>query len=86
MCYPFKCDDNSFDDIFSEHVLEHFYVDDAKNILKECYRILKPQCYIQLSIPDLHLCIQEYLQLKANKATPILVLRELGFLRKNFCT
>lgn len=65
--YPFKCDDDCFDGIFSEHVLEHFYIDDARQILQECYRILKPDCVLRLSIPDLSYSINSYLESKKDK-------------------
>ncbi|WP_394997670.1 class I SAM-dependent methyltransferase [uncultured Helicobacter sp.] len=64
MRYPFKCDDDSFEGIFSEHVLEHFYVDDARRILQECFRVLKPRGCIRLSIPDVSQCVRDYLKAK----------------------
>lgn len=66
MRYPFLCNNDSFDGIFSEHVIEHFYIDDVRHVLQECYRILKSQCYIRLSLPDLFCCVQEYLISKEN--------------------
>lgn len=45
-------EDNTFDFIYSEHVLEHFFLDEACDLLKECYRILKPNGVIRIIVPD----------------------------------
>ena len=44
--------DNSMDFIYSCHMLEHVYIDEAINILKEWYRVLKPSGYVRLTLPD----------------------------------
>ncbi len=69
MRYPFKCPNDVFDGVFTEHVLEHFYIDDARALLKEIYRILKPNGTLRLSVPDLGFRIQEYLKDKQNDST-----------------
>lgn len=55
---PFK--DNSIDYIYSSHSLEHLYLEQAKKLLKECYRILKPKGIIRIVIPDLKALVTEY--------------------------
>lgn len=35
------------------HILEHFTRDDALKVLKECYRVLKPNGVLRISCPDL---------------------------------
>lgn len=45
-------EDNTFDFIYSEHVLEHFFLDEALDLLRECYRILKPNGVIRIVVPD----------------------------------
>src|SRR3989344_2005501 len=45
--------DESINFIYSEHVIEHFEYIDAKNLLKECYRVLKPAGVIRTAMPDL---------------------------------
>jgi len=44
--------DSTVDYIYSSHMLEHLWRDDAIFFLKECYRILKNEGIIRLCIPD----------------------------------
>lgn len=48
---PFK--DNSVDYIYSEHVLEHFDYQKGKEIMQECYRILKQGGIVRTAMPNL---------------------------------
>ncbi len=41
-----------FDGIYSEHVLEHFTLEQAASLLRECLRILKPGGCIRLVVPN----------------------------------
>ena len=70
VCKPFPIPDNSFDYIFSEHLFEHLTYRDGKNMLKECYRILKPNGIMRLSTPNLQFLIDLYLhpEKEINKA------------------
>lgn len=45
-------DDGSFDFIFSEHFLEHLFLDDAAALLAECRRLLKPSGCLRTVVPD----------------------------------
>lgn len=47
---PFVDDSAGF--IFMEHVLEHFDLDDARRLLSECHRVLKPGGVMRLVVPD----------------------------------
>lgn len=58
--YPLDCSDNYFDGIFTEHTLEHLYPDDAKNLLRELYRVLKVGGRIRITVPDLAKYINFY--------------------------
>lgn len=58
--YPLKCSDNTFDGVFTEHTIEHLYPDDAKRLLKEIYRILKPSSIIRITVPDLEKYVDFY--------------------------
>lgn len=49
---PFK--DNNIDFILLQDVLEHLTKEDAKNLLRECLRILKTNGKIQIRIPDIY--------------------------------
>ena len=51
--YPLKCPDNEVDGVYSSHVIEHFNYNQAKFILSEVYRILKPDKYARIIVPDL---------------------------------
>jgi len=44
--------DNSVDGIASHHCFEHFDAVDLQEVLKECYRILKPGGVLRCSVPD----------------------------------
>ena len=54
----------SFDAIFSSHFLEHLSLSDAKHVLKECFRVLKPGGQIRFIVPCLEAEIAEYLREK----------------------
>jgi predicted SAM-dependent methyltransferase len=45
-------EDDTFDFIYSEHVLEHMFLDEAFDLLQECQRILKPNGVIRIVVPD----------------------------------
>lgn len=58
--FPFP--DASFDVVYSSHVLEHFTQDQAKFLLQEARRVLKPHGILRLSVPDLESLCREYLR------------------------
>src|SRR5262249_33899517 len=49
--FPFK--DNTFDYVYSEHMIEHIEYDAALFMLGECFRVLRPGGRIGISAPDL---------------------------------
>lgn len=51
--YPLNCEDSVFDGVFSEHALEHLYIDEASALLAELYRVMKNRAVIRLSVPNL---------------------------------
>ena len=55
--------DNSFDVVYSSHVLEHFAPDTAQALLRECHRILKPNGILRTVLPDLETGCREYVRL-----------------------
>jgi len=57
--YPFP--DSSIQYIFSEHLFEHLSYTGGKNMLRECYRILKPKGIIRLTMPSLEFLINLYI-------------------------
>ncbi|MFW6161736.1 MAG: class I SAM-dependent methyltransferase [Planctomycetota bacterium] len=49
--FPF--DDETFDYVFTEHLIEHVTFEEGESMLRECHRVLKPAGRIRVSTPDL---------------------------------
>jgi len=47
---------------YSSHVLEHLDKAGAKNLIAECFRVLKPGGVIRLAVPDLEVLARQYLR------------------------
>lgn len=63
--------DNSFELVYHSHVLEHFSKQDGIHLMKECFRVLKPNGIIRVAIPDLEQIVRNYLHLfEAGMANP----------------
>ena len=56
--YPF--DDETFDYVFSEHLIEHFSYAQGQHMLEECFRVLKDGGKIRIATPDLSFLISLY--------------------------
>lgn len=56
--YPFA--DNTFDYIFSEHMIEHVSYAEGGRMLAECFRVLKPGGVVRITTPDLRFLIDLY--------------------------
>jgi SAM-dependent methyltransferase len=52
---------DSIDAIYASHVLEHLYRDEARRLVAECYRALKPGGVLRLAVPNLRHYATEYL-------------------------
>lgn len=52
--------DNSFDVVYHSQVLEHFPKEKARDFIKECFRVLKPDGIIRVVVPDLENIVNEY--------------------------
>lgn len=50
---PFPYNDNEFDFIYSEHLIEHLSYCGFKNYIRECYRCLKPGGVLRTACPYL---------------------------------
>lgn len=46
-------EDNSFEAVYSSHNLEHLHPHEAPLALKEFYRVLRPQGFLFITLPDL---------------------------------
>lgn len=58
--FPFP--DDSFDVVYSSHVLEHFSVPQMEFLLNEAHRILKPNGILRIVVPNLENICREYLR------------------------
>lgn len=58
---PLPFPNNSVNIIFTCHVLEHLTDDQDLFLLKECYRILKPNGLLRISVPDMDKAINAYI-------------------------
>jgi predicted SAM-dependent methyltransferase len=56
--FPFP--DNTFEKIYSEHMIEHLSYENGKKMIAECYRSLKPGGIIRVSTPDFAFLIGLY--------------------------
>jgi len=63
--FPLPWGDNVADGVYSGHTLEHLSMREAKSLLKEIYRILKPGCWIRINVPDL----EKYIDFYTGKST-----------------
>ena len=68
--YPLNCDNDYWDGIFTEHVLEHVTFRDAKNLLKEIRRTLKKGGVLRIIVPDLQQIVIAYLEHKKTGKIP----------------
>jgi predicted SAM-dependent methyltransferase len=57
--WPFA--DQSFDLLYSEHMLEHIVIDRVPYLLSEAFRILKPGGVFRVTVPDLEIHARNYI-------------------------
>jgi len=55
----------SFDAVFSSHLVEHLHRDEARALLKEAHRVLKPGGICRTLVPDLMHQVRQYLDASA---------------------
>ncbi len=68
---------DSFDFVYHSHVLEHLEKADARRLLSECHRVLKPGGTVRVVVPDLESKARLYLEkLSAAHADPSIRARE----------
>jgi predicted SAM-dependent methyltransferase len=56
----FPISDTTFDFVYSEHMIEHIPFWQGQQMLRECFRIMKPGAYIRISCPDFQFLIDLY--------------------------
>ena len=59
---PLPFDSETFDGVFSEHVLEHFSYEGGISILKEVFRLLKPDGILRIIVPDAERLVRSYFE------------------------
>lgn len=52
--------DETVDYIYSSHLLEHFFKDDARELLEDTYRVLKRDGRLRICVPDLEYAFRLY--------------------------
>ena len=57
---PWRCSDNYWDGIFTQHVIEHVSYAEAVGVIKECLRTLKPGAWLRVCVPDLATYVRYY--------------------------
>jgi predicted SAM-dependent methyltransferase len=60
LTHPLPFDDEFFDGILLQHVLEHFDCHGAVDVLMKCRRVLKPGGFIVVSVPDAEYFLEVY--------------------------
>lgn len=61
LCKQLPFGSGTVDYVYASHVFEHLYNDDARRLLLECHRMLRPGGIIRLVVPDLRWLAQRYL-------------------------
>ena len=59
---PFPYASSDFDGVYGSHVLEHLEPQAGMRLLRECFRILKPDGIVRIVVPDLETIARFYLQ------------------------
>jgi SAM-dependent methyltransferase len=58
--FPFP--DQTFDYVYSSHMLEHLHLAEAKHCLREIHRVLKPGGVVRIALPDLDRVLSRYVR------------------------
>ncbi|MBI2828792.1 MAG: methyltransferase domain-containing protein [Acidobacteria bacterium] len=57
---PLPFSSGTVDCVYASHVLEHLHDDEARRLLRECFRVLKPGGVLRLVVPDLRGIVERY--------------------------
>jgi len=58
---PLPFPDDSAEAVYSSHLLEHLYREEAKRLIQECFRVLSRGGVLRVVVPDLRAIVREYL-------------------------
>lgn len=61
-CARIPLPDGSTDVVYSSHMLEHLSKAQAQAFLREARRVLKPEGVLRVSVPDMRLLAEQYIQ------------------------
>jgi predicted SAM-dependent methyltransferase len=56
--FPFP--DNSFDYVYTEHMIEHINYEQGVHMLRQCMRVMKPGARIRITCPDMQFLVDLY--------------------------
>jgi predicted SAM-dependent methyltransferase len=56
---PFKCPDDYWEGIFTEHTIEHLHYSDCLKLFKELYRTMKKGSWLRICLPGLEESLAE---------------------------
>jgi SAM-dependent methyltransferase len=82
---PLPFPNESLSAIYASHLLEHLYLEEAKDLLIECYRILEPNGILRMLVPDLRSIILEYLDAPEKSSDSKRILNRADRLNERLC-
>lgn len=82
--FPFE--DETFDYVFSEHMVEHITYPDGLRMLRQCHRVLRKNGRIRVSTPDLGFLIRLYRDNKSDLQQRYIHWTSDVFIRNGECT
>ncbi len=75
---PLPFEDESADEVYAGHFLEHLEPEEAERFLAECYRVLRPGGKLGIVVPDTRAIARHYLAGDASVQFPVGVYRQMG--------
>ena len=60
LSFGIPANNGSVDFIYSSHFIEHLYPSEAKKLLLDCHRVLKPGGMVRICVPDLEYAVNMY--------------------------
>ncbi|MBI5305987.1 methyltransferase domain-containing protein [Candidatus Wolfebacteria bacterium] len=74
---PLPFPNNSMRVVYTSHLLEHLYLDEARALLRECWRVLKFGGVLRIMVPDLENMASQYVNDIKNKNENVALLADL---------